>query len=271
MKKLNLNETKIINLYNKGLSCQKIADKLQVSESFISKLLSRKQLKKRSNSIYRRQNVCNYTFFEEINTEEKAYFLGLFFADGNITIRKSGQKVVQIQLNDKKPVFDFLKNIEANFKPYIYKNSIGNTVYKVQITSEKMFSDLEKLGCVERKSLILKYPVNLDSSFDQAFIRGYFDGDGSVYLTKDDKSIGISFNGTKEFLEVVNSKLPSPMSFNKEERKISNTYYLRCSGPNRVLPYYNYLYENSNQFFERKKFKFEKFYKKRFNDYNKQS
>lgn len=45
-----------------------------------------------------------------------------------------------------------------------------------------MFGDLSKHGCVPNKSLILKFPTTLPNELVNDFIRGYFDGDGSVYI-----------------------------------------------------------------------------------------
>ena len=72
MKKLNLNIERIIELYNSGLSCKKIAEQLNCSESYISKRLIGK-IKKRDNTYYRRKFSCNHSFFKNIDTEEKAY------------------------------------------------------------------------------------------------------------------------------------------------------------------------------------------------------
>ena len=67
----------------------------------------------------------------------------------------------------------------ANFGMYSNKSY----EYKLALNSDKLVSDIEKLGVVERKTLTLTFP-NLREDLIPHFIRGYFDGDGSVFLHK---------------------------------------------------------------------------------------
>lgn len=55
-------------------------------------------------------------------------------------------------------------------------------VYCVHLTSDNMFVDLCKHGCVPNKSLILTFPRTIPDNLIHHFIRGYFDGDGSVFI-----------------------------------------------------------------------------------------
>src|SRR5690606_2341049 len=74
----------------------------------------------------------------------------------------------------------------------------------------KMGNDLIKHGCVPNKSLILKYPDNLDEEYFGSFLCGYFDGDGCLtytHINHKPKSNEICLMGTYEFLEVVEEKL----------------------------------------------------------------
>ena len=261
MKKLSIPNNSIIDLYNTGLSCQKIANQLNVSESFINKKLKELNIIKRSNSIYKRR-PWNENFFNKIDTEEKAYWLGFLYADGCVHDKPNGQKLITLVVKDKEVIEKFIRAIDGNFAVKKYTD-----VYGVYLTSKTMFDDLYKLGCVPRKSLILKFPrINL--TLQHHFIRGYFDGDGTVFTykrkgkKKDYVGIGVGICGTKQMLSTI--AIAAPINFpNKDERKEGNIWYSSVSGSKKVLVFYNYLYKDATVWLDRKKNKFENYFKER--------
>lgn len=261
MKKLNIPNDSIIDLYNTGLSCQKIANQLNVSESFISKKLKELNITKRSNSIYRRRSWDEH-FFKSIDTEEKAYWLGFLYADGCVHNKPNGQKLISLVVKDKEVIEKFIKSLNGNFEVKTYSENYG-----VYLTSQIMFYDLCKLGCVPRKSLVLKFPI-IKSELRHHFIRGYFDGDGTVFTykrkgkKKDYIGIAIGMCGTKEMLHCIAINAPINLP-TKDKRKQGNIWYSSMSGPNKVLEFYNYLYNNATIWLDRKKNKFDNYFKER--------
>jgi hypothetical protein len=261
MKKLLILNNVIIDLYNTGLSCQKIANQLNVSESFINKKLRELNITKRSNSNYRRR-AWNENFFTKIDNEEKAYWLGFLYADGCVHDKPNGQKLITLVVKDKEVVEKFIKALNGNFEVKQYKD-----VYGVYLTSKIMFNDLCKLGCVPRKSLILKFPM-INSKHISHFIRGYFDGDGSVFTykrkgkIKNSESIGVGICGTEELLNTLVQYAPINVP-KKDKRKLGNIWYSSTSGPNKALAFYNYLYNDATIWLDRKKNKFENYFKER--------
>lgn len=111
---------------------------------------------------------------------EKAYFLGLFAADGNITINKNGSHYVEFTSKDFDRV-EFVKNL------FILSNKISsrtdpggsNRRYRIQIGSKSLCLDLFRMGFGPRKSHVLCCPKIPKKIFSH-FVRGYFDGDGHV-------------------------------------------------------------------------------------------
>ena len=137
-----------------------------------------------------------------------------------------------------------------------------------------MYNDLIKQGCVPCKSLILTFPNTnqIPENLINHFIRGYFDGDGSVnYTIRERYSIrkkqnvkriaaNVDFVGTKEMLTEINKHV----NFNdleKEKRRESNTWYIRTSSISNIESFYNYLYSNATIYLSRKKQKFEEIFK----------
>jgi len=62
-----------------------------------------------------------------------------------------------------------------------------------------MSKALSKCGVVKNKSLILSYPEWLPTELQSHFVRGYFDGDGSISFSKSIGSVDITFTSTNDF------------------------------------------------------------------------
>jgi len=264
MKKLQISNNVIIQMYNTGLSCQKIADQLKCSEAYINKKLRELNIVKRTNSIYRKRDFNDH-FFDDIDNEEKAYWLGFLYADGCVQNKKTGQKLISLAVKDKEVIDKFIKSINGNFKTKTYKD-----VHVVHLTSLIMFNALIKHGCIPRKSLVLTFP-ELKKSLVHHFIRGYFDGDGCVYTYNPKNynktntiynSIGVNICGTQEFLECISRNFSTNQP-KKDKRKENNIWYLSFSGSKKTKFFYEYLYKDATIWLTRKKDKFDKYFKER--------
>ena len=122
-------------------------------------------------------------------------------------------------LAEIEPIDKFKKYIQTDKKVGYYKKTNGYSdksyEYKLALISDKLVSDIEKLGVVERKTLTLTFP-DLREDLIPHFIRGYFDGDGSVFLhtrksgdgIHECECLGINICGTKEFLITLSTHLP---------------------------------------------------------------
>lgn len=177
----------IVNEYilNVNTNCLKLSIKYNVSPHSIGSLLKRRGVKVRKIQGYcKEERTLNHDFFQKIDTEEKAYFLGLLYADGcnNGKIIDIGLSEIDVDILNK-----FLKAISANFQK-TYNSSIKkrnpkqSNQYRVRFTSVKMASDLSKLGCIPRKTCVLKFPTEeqVPTHLMRHFVRGYFDGDGNI-------------------------------------------------------------------------------------------
>lgn len=196
-------EKKIIDLYKQGYSMAKLGKLWGCDPSTIKNILKAYGESGRTLSEARR-NALGYTIsediFEEINTPEKAYWLGVMYSDGFITKTKYTNKFgISVAEKDKAWLEKFKQFLNYNGEIHSYKvNDSGykpGTPYvRLLIGNNKIVADLEKWGVVEHKSKKLdKIP---DIQFKEDFIRGYIDGDGS--LRKDFPNIRIC--GTYDFL-----------------------------------------------------------------------
>lgn len=223
----------------------------------------------------KRQCTLNENYFQELDSKDKAYFLGFIYADGFITKPSHGQNILGLTLAEIEPIDKFKKYIQTNKKVGYYKktSSYSNKSYeyKLALNSDKLVSDIEKLGVIERKTLTLTFP-NLREDLIPHFIRGYFDGDGSVFLHKDSREeysyneyLGINICGTKEFLIALTKHLPfleEGQCIYKEERKETNCWNLKMASNIRSLELYHYMYKDCNDLYlSKKREKFENFIK----------
>jgi hypothetical protein len=231
----------------------------------------------RKRSDYGRKKF-NENFFEVIDSEIKAYWLGFIYADGCVYTH-GNTKYISIKVQDKEICDNFIRDIEGDFttKTYMMKKTTNSEerreVYFAECSSHKMFSDLNRLGVVERKSLILTFPTEqqVPKHLIPHFIRGYFDGDGTVitgarfghtYSKVKTPYIKIGFNGTKEMLEGINKYIPETMSIHKEKRHPdTNTYFCYKSGTKTIKKIFDYLYKDATVYLSRKYQKFKDYYK----------
>jgi hypothetical protein len=224
----------------------------------------------------------NKNFFEIIDSEPKAYILGILYADGyNWTNGKN--KYVSLSLIEED--LELLNKI--NFKLggvhsiYSFKSKHTNwkNYNRLQINSKKISKDLELLGCVQNKSKILQFPTFISNELIHHFIRGYFDGDGSVWEGKRHKAIvkdkltksgfrekiihNVKFNitGTESMIigiqkVMVDNNICKKNKLNKS-KNINNCIQLEYSGRQQMKKFYSWLYKDSTIYMERKKLKIE--------------
>jgi hypothetical protein len=212
-----------------------------------------------------------------IDTEEKAYFLGLLYADGSISIKtdKSCNCVkyrFQISLTD-----EILIQKISKFFPFLNMSSFDFGKYKeswskqfsLRKTSRVLVQDLINNGMIERKSEdnsnLLSIP-NIDEKLLHHFIRGFFDGDGSINIPKKRPNLRrVEICGSsKSFLLQVKSILESngvncPIFRERTLNKINPLYILEWVNFNDVNLLKNYMYKESTIHLDRKKELFESF------------
>lgn len=210
--------------------------------------------------------------FKLIDTEQKAYFLGFAYADGCIGKKRGKGKVFRMSLTDKdiiyqlKELFPFFNIDTFDFSKY---NKNHNIQYAIRKVDAELYNDLVSHGLVERKSGenkdILKLPEINDRLYSH-FIRGYFDGDGSINISKKRpnlRRIEIC-SSSKYFLLQLKSKLEEnkincPIFREKTDNRISPLYVLEWINSKDILSLRYFFYENSTIFLNRKKDMFDSF------------
>ena len=232
----------IISEYKKGKTLSALGREFGVSYSTIRNLLKRKGIKTEGN----KHNFPRDEFyFSNIDSKEKAYWLGFLYADGCV---HSNSNEISITLKDRDHLEKFRKAIKSN-------NKIGESIdrrfssmpkiYHFSIKDKQLKSDLIKWGCVPNKSLSLTKIPNIPRDFVSHFIRGYFDGDGSLHWLNGTKNFRISFVGTAPFLKDIQKELGLSLSLGQQ--KGNQSKYFQVAGRKQVPMILDYIYKDSDE------------------------
>ena len=261
---------KIIELYMSGKTCRDIEKIMNVSNSNVSQILRDfvknnhpqydLRIKDKERLIRHRKYEFNFSFFNKIDTEEKAYWLGFLYADGCIT---DTSIKLELQSRDEGHLQKLLNSVSANTTKII-KRKDGIKSSLVFLRSKEMVADLTNNGCTKRKTFKIRFPKKdiVPKELRHHFMRGYFDGDGCIHQRK--KRTGVntfSIIGNTSFVKSYKKELFLGIK-KKNDVKIYDTptedikgFYI--GGNKQIEKVYNFLYKNATVFLERKKEKFE--------------
>ena len=126
-------------------------------------------------------------YFDCINSSNKAYILGMLYADG-ANVKQYNAVKLSLASEDRAILEKIREEMKVE-KPLLFyerskRNSKWKDVYELKIYSKHICEQLEILGCTPRKSLTLTFPNFLSDDLMPHFIRGYFDGDGCICISK---------------------------------------------------------------------------------------
>lgn len=235
----------IIDKYvNENYTLKQLGREFSCSFGTIRNLLNKHRIKSRGN---KQGYPRNEFYFNRIDTQEKAYWLGFLYADGCI---HDTNNEISINITDLEHIQKFQQAIGAvnhkttEIKDERYKNA--KTLYQFSIKDKQLHEDLIKWGCVPQKNLLLKKIPNIPRDFTSDFIRGYFDGNGSLHYLQGTNNFRISFLGTELFLKDIQKELQTNVSL-QHPPAIGKAFCLQICGRKQVTRILNYLYENSNE------------------------
>lgn len=257
----------VVNEYlNNNKSFYEIARENDWSRTIVRKIFLLSGNKVKEHTKRKPTYTCNENFFESIDNEEKAYWLGMMYTDGfivNNTNKNNWDYSYRVGIilteRDKehlekfKQALNFTGEIKT-YNPTIKENSWNTKRFsRLLVTSNKLANDLINCGCKLNKTLVLTYPTFLPLELERHFIRGLLDGDGSLMI-KQNKNFAINFNGTKEVCEGILK------FFGKENTKLSqshpernnNNYYFSIGGNKQILRLLEDIYKDATIYLDRK-------------------
>lgn len=248
----------------------------------ISQMLNRTasaiELKARKLGLKKHPYTCDYHYFDEINTEEKAYWLGFLTADGWINKNdksNAGVTGIELQYGDLNHLKKFNKSIGGNYQitdRWKICSLSDNKEKKhhlccIRIFSLTMYNSLVNKGFAKNKSYDFHIP-SLREDLIRHYIRGYFDGDGCFTFTN--KSFHINFITASKILS---DDIVSVLKLNNLNVIVNQ--YVNDFGTVMYRPdiyrqqdkinFLNWIYKDCNVYLDRKYKKYLKV-KERYND-----
>lgn len=198
-------------------------------------------------------------YFENIDTPQKAYWLGFICADGYI-----GKDFCRVSIitKDLEVIEKFKKDIKSGHKIseiIQHDKRTGKTYkeYSIQVTNRNFAKHLEKYGVTPRKSDILNFPGDLSENLYPYFIAGLFDGDGCIYKIKDKNGIKCNLISTKEVLDEIDNILSTkygvvPCKHVKVTKNKENVYKQYWYKNSEI--FLNYIYSGNKEIYLARKY-----------------
>lgn len=204
--------TSVINFLKSGKTVPEIANILGINKITISSFL-------RKNGIKLNPDKGNVHYFDVINSYAKSYIVGFIAADGALVKTKSSTTLTITIKYEDKAVLEFIKSEIGNehklqeiVRPSSFDHSKNIHHIRYTISDRHITQALNKLGITTNKSLSMGDIIkNIPYEYRDAFIIGYFDGDGSVTIRDEeypnnrgilckDYSLYVQIRGTTDFL-----------------------------------------------------------------------
>ncbi len=199
----------------------------------------------------KKKRIYNESYFENIDTEIKAYYLGLLYADG---CNHASCNKIELGLQEEdgdivrklsKLILGFDATIIARPRKKNWQNII-----RINLCNKKITSDLDRHGVVKNKTFKITFPYWLDNNLYRHFIRGYLDGDGSIGERRVRFTSNCNFNSKLQ--EILKSELNLKLTY-YTYRNVSDLSTTKLIDSYKLL---SWLYENSTIHLERKYLKY---------------
>lgn len=249
---------------NETILLGECAKKFNVDRGTLSAHLKKMNIKtnRKINKNGEEYSDFNENFFEVIDNEEKAYWLGFILADGSIDNSRNQISIAlasvdrdhlvkfQKSINNKKNIFDYLANNNVTKKRYPTSDLI--------IYSKKMKDDLFNLNVYNNKTKKEK-PCEIPIDLIRHYIRGFFDGDG--WISSYDRRIQdrcknkkweLGFGSSFEMVDYISTHFSNTLNIKYKEPKKKCIYRIRYGSNIDIAKIINYLYKDATIYLDRK-------------------
>jgi hypothetical protein len=251
----------VCTLYESGLSEEKVGKQVNLCRKTVRNILKNNNIKIRDNSEYRTYSL-NEHYFDKIDTQNKAYILGFFYADGNVSVDKYNIQL-GIQARDVEILEKMKEEFGSDCKLFLQERSKNNykhqDIITLQIHSKYMHNSLAQWGIVPQKTHGIIYPNFLNNDLNRHFLRGVMDGDGCIHgteLSSGRRCRAIDICGTENFCigakEIIEKELGIHCSIIVTNQDHPDTKKLVISGIYQSKKFLDWIYEDANMYLTRK-------------------
>lgn len=150
--------------------------------------------------------LVNASFFSE-PSQDMMYVLGYIYADGSLYqgINASGNPIYSFSVHSKDEAE--LQAMLSLIAPGRKASKTRRGLSSFKLTNEQMYRDLTKYGLHPNKSKTIAFP-SIDDRYLGSFVRGHFDGDGSICFVKSNGRWKLCFtSGSSQFLQQMRDRL----------------------------------------------------------------
>lgn len=251
------------NEYSKIGNLVEIAEVCNVSYGTIDYWIKKFNIEKKiDRRMHSRTHTLNENYFKVIDDEHKAYWLGFIMADGCITqtdkkyapnrfhfcLKKEECEKIHLEL--------FLNDINSNYpiKDKLVENkkySFESYIYELRINSKLFVKNLINNGIYMNKTGKEFIPETVPQELIRHFIRGFFDGDGSLTVKRAFRICSSSFN----ILDDINkefSKIDVNFKIYKDQKSINDFYTIDSRKSTDIKKVLDYLYKDATIYLNRK-------------------
>lgn len=241
----------IRRLYLAGVSLSELGRRFDCQYQGIAARLRKEGIVIRPTGAERRVHTCDDHFFDEMDCERKAYWLGFIAADGCVRVLDKGERILRINLqgSDAHHLATLRSDLQAT-NPVGFSGR-GQGVFAVN--SPGLVAGLARHGIAPRKSLVHRWPHTIPEHLLRHFLRGYSDGDGSLGITRDNQAVW-TLCGTAEFLSECQQYLARTVAFNANALRKNGAIHMMSYGGNRqVARLAHLLYDDATVYLPRKR------------------
>lgn len=237
----------ICDLYKEGVSAKQLGIKFSIDKRKVQKWAANRNILRDKNNCHRFTEF-NQNVFDTIDNNEKAYWLGFFYAD-SYNCNTTNTVSLSLQVLDKIHLEKLCNFIGLPINKIKYtKNKEEYEYYTLKMYSKHMCETLSKKGCPQNKSFIIKFPEWLDQKFQISFIRGMFDGDGSLAHRSNNEwkwSLATTKECGESIQNIILKELGLIVNLSYISKTNNNTYELETNGNEKVLKLSEWLYNSS--------------------------
>ena len=257
--RIPLRETNVVQEYLDGASIAELARKYGCTSQNVRNFLVRRGIKVERRGFSKTPYTLDEHWLDELDCQEKWYFLGFFYADGTNSVDRN-QIRMKLHIKDVDMLNLFRKWFNSN-RPLLPldkddKICTYQNCKEMALTSKHLCDRMNELGAPDNKSTILQFPDFVPDDMMNHFIRGYSDGDGGITAFPPSKKGivrgNITIVSSHDFIRGLDKYLREHLNIEANVYRRENHSILRVEKAKYLKTFLDWLYQDATCFMPRK-------------------